>query len=300
MADTSILLKGPFGVFNHLLWREGDWNAQIAAIDVPRLCETIASTGAKRYVITLMQGSRYMLAPNQTYDRIAGTKPGEACAERDLPMEIGRELQRYGIDLYLYYTGDGPHKDPEIGPKFGMVTDRRIATMPFVMRWASVLREYSRRYGDLVKGWWVDGCYTYFSYTQELLAPYYDACKAGNPDCLVAINGGVPTGGPTKRFEKEDFTCGEYNDFTVVPASQFVDGAQTHILAPLGLSADGSEWNSWRRSGVKRDAAYLADYIRRLQQVPTPLTVDILIRPDGTFDDDQIRTLRETAELLKA
>ncbi len=40
------------------------------------------------YFITLMQGSKHMLAPNKTYDSIAGTKPGEACAVRDLPMEL--------------------------------------------------------------------------------------------------------------------------------------------------------------------------------------------------------------------
>ena len=29
----------------------------------------------------------------------------------------------------------------------------------FAQRWGSVLKEYAVRYGDKVKGWWVDGCY---------------------------------------------------------------------------------------------------------------------------------------------
>ncbi len=59
-----------------------------------------------------------MLAPNETHDEIAGTAPGEACAVRDIPMELADKLKKYGIKLCLYYTGDGPHFEPEIGPKF--------------------------------------------------------------------------------------------------------------------------------------------------------------------------------------
>lgn len=292
------LLTGKFGLFNHYLYGDANWVKMTNALDVERLARNIAKTGASRYVITLMQGRKYLLAPNATFDEIAGTKPGEACAVRDIPMELGLELQKYGIDLYLYYTGDGPYIDEEIGKKFGFVEPRQNVTMAFVKKWAAVLREYSVRYGSLVKGWWIDGCYTYFGYTDELLAPYYEACKAGNPDCLVAMNGGVPTGGPEKRYSREEFTCGEYNDFTVVPEEQFVDGAQVHILAPLGVSPDGSEWNSWCKPGVKRNAEYLAGYIRKLKNVPCSLTIDIIIYPDGTFDAAQMNELVKLSELL--
>ena len=67
--------------------------------------------GAGYYVITTMQGRKFMIAPNKTFDRIAGTKTGEACAARDLVQDLYQALSRYGIDLYLYFTGDGPYKD---------------------------------------------------------------------------------------------------------------------------------------------------------------------------------------------
>lgn len=292
------LLNGKFGLFNHFLYGDDNWVRTTNELDIPRLARNIAKTGASRYVITLMQGRKYMLAPNKTYDKIAGTKPGEACAIRDIPLELGLELQKYGIDLYLYYTGDGPHADEVIGKRFGFTAPRQNVPMEFVQKWAAVLREYSVRYGNLVKGWWIDGCYDYFGYNEELLAPYYDACKAGNPDCIVAMNGGVPKEGPEKRFSKEEFTCGEYNDFTVVPETQYVNGAQVHILAPLGLSPDGSEWNSWCKPGLKRNAEYLAGYIRKLREVPCSLTIDIIIYPDGSFDAAQMNELIKLSELL--
>ena len=67
-----------------------------------------------------------MLAPNETYDSIAGTKPGEACAIRD-----------------------GPYATPEIGKKFGFTEPREHnMNMPFVEKWTSILREYSVRCGE--------------------------------------------------------------------------------------------------------------------------------------------------------
>ena len=133
-----------------------------------------------------------MIAPNATYDAIADTKPGEACSERDLILDLYEALKKYDIDLCLYYTGDGPYKDVEIGRKFGFAEPRGTVTMDFVQKWSSVLEEYAVRYGDKIKAWWLDGMYAdYFGYTQELMEPYYQAIKMGNPNALVAFNNGV-------------------------------------------------------------------------------------------------------------
>ena len=297
--NTDKLLRGNFAVFNHYLFGDENWVGTTNALDVERLAERIAATGASRYFITMMQGSRYMLAPNATYDEIAGTRPGEACAVRDVPMELGRALEQYGIDLYLYYTGDGPYKDPVLGERFGLNQVRDNMDEAFVARWASVLREYSLRYGDLVKGWWIDGCYNWLGYNDELLKYYHAAAKAGNPDSLVATNGGVPKVIPLKRCSLDEYTCGEFNDFTVVPESRYTeDGAQMHILAPLGSFGDDRPEGAWHMRGLKRDAGYLADYIRRLKAVGCSLTIDIYIDRDGSFDDEQAATLSKVSELL--
>lgn len=297
---TDKLLKGNFGVFNHYLFGDENWVSTTDALDVERLAHQVAMTGASRYFITMMQGSRYMLAPNETYDKIAGTKPGEACAVRDVPMELGRALEKYGIDLYLYYTGDGPYKDPVIGKRFGLTYQRGDMSEGFVQRWSSVLKEYSLRYGELVKGWWIDGCYNWLGYNDELLKYYHAAAKAGYPECLVATNGGVPKEIPLKRCSLDEFTCGEFNDFTVVPPSRFTaDGAQMHILAPLGSFGDDRPEGAWHMRGLKRDAGYLAGYIRRLKEAQCSLTIDIYVDPDGSFDDEQFDTLVKVSELLK-
>lgn len=119
-------------------------------------------------------------------------------------------------------------------------------------KWAAVLEEYAVRYGDRVKGWWIDGCYRdYFKYTDELLEPYYKAVKKGNPEALAAMNNGVFTD-YRKNYEKEDFVCGEFNDLTVIPKSRYIDGAQAFLLAPLG--------ETWARLGSRYSGRYLRHF----------------------------------------
>mgnify|MGYP001853300095 FL=1 len=303
--NTDRLHDKKWGVFTHYLWHEQnragtpanmgagqvDWSTLVDQIDVERLARTLHEVGAGYYFITLMQGHKYMLAPNDTFDSIAGTRPGECCAERDIVSELYDALHKYDIDLYLYYTGDGPYKDVEVGEKFGYIEPRtKNLNRGFVEKWAAVLEDYSRRWGDKVKGWWIDGCYRYFKYNEELLKLYQTAVRNGNPDAIIAYNDGVkPT--LTKDYALSDFTCGEFNDFVFVPASRYVDGAQAHILAPLGRSLDGSEWGSWCKPGAKRDGAYMHDYVQKVNAVGGVVTIDIIIYHDGSLDEQQLEVL---------
>lgn len=310
-AAQDRFLSRRFGVFNHLLYgnpsdgideaknlKPVDWNEVINAIDVEDLARRLHEVGAGYYCVTLMQGHKYMLAPNATFDRIAGTKPGEACPTRDIVMEMADALAKYDIDLYLYYTGDGPHLDDVIGPRFGFAEPRGHVTMDFVQNWASVLREYAVRYGSKVKGWWIDGCYReFFAYDDELMTPYYEACKAGNPDCLVSFNDGVFPD-YKKNYVHEEFVCGEYNDFTVLPKSRFIDGAQAHILAPLGRGTSENEWSRWRSKGARRDGAYMLDFVRRANEAGMPVTIDVYIGLDGSWDPEQYDVLKAIGDGL--
>ena len=299
------LLNKKWGVFNHYLYHpssgESDsvWSERVAALDVDAIAKTMADVGAGYYFITLMQGRKFMIAPNATFDSIAGTEPGMACSKRDLPLDLYTALKKYGIDLYLYYTGDGPHLDESEGKKFGFTEPRGAGVKKeFVERWAKVLEEYAVRYGDKVNGWWIDGCYKeYFKYTEELAKPLYDACKKGNPNALVALNDGVKPH-IVKDFEYSDMTCGEFNDFTEIPPSRFIDGAQAFILAPLGKSTDGTEWGSWCKPGCKRSKEYMVDYIRKVNAAGGVVTIDIVIDANGKYDPAQIEILKYIGDNL--
>ncbi len=60
-----------------------DWNACVDAFDVERFADGMKRAGAGYVMFTLLQGSRFVAAPNAVYDEWFGFRPGEACARRD-------------------------------------------------------------------------------------------------------------------------------------------------------------------------------------------------------------------------
>lgn len=309
MHITDRLYNKKWGVFHHFLQYLQNtpdnphnmgtgvlsWDECVNAIDTELLAKTLNECGAGFYFITVMQGQPYLIAPNETFDKIAETKPGEACATRDLISDLYESLSKYGIDLYLYFTGDGPYKDDTIGRRFGFIEPRSDGvTLPFVEKWAAVLEEYAVRYGDKVCGWWIDGCYRDFlKYTDELLDKFYYAIKKGNPNAVVAMNNGVfPE--HRKYYSKEEFTCGEFGDFLAIPPSRFIDGAQAFTLAPLGKLQPGKEkFGAWGRYGCKRSGKFLDHYINCVNEAGGVVAVDIALNRDGSLDSEQVEALKQ-------
>lgn len=172
-----------------------NWNDCVNSFDVKEFAKNLADVGAGYLFFTVMQGYAYMCAPNKTYDSITGYKAGEACSERDLIAELADELEKYGIDLVLYFTADGPYKDEKAGKALGYYDrSKELVSEGLVKNLAAVMEEYAVRYGRKIKGWWIDGCYNYFGYGDEkdsLLKYLKEAALKGNPDSVIAFNGGV-------------------------------------------------------------------------------------------------------------
>ena len=254
--NTDWFQKAGCGVFVHYLnglqndktqihsfGRETSWDQCVREFDTERFAQTMQDVGAGYVIFTIMQVSRFMIAPNATYDRITGYKPGEACATRDLIEDLYQSLHKRHIPLMLYYTGDGPRADAKAAAAFDC---SEPVTVDFVRKWASVAAEYGKRYGDKIAGYWVDGCYSWIGYDDERFAIFADGLKAGNPKRIVAFNRGVDplVMSYTKR---EDFTCGEQNAFYDMPVGRFLDGEQWHILSYLGSgwAQPGSKYSKW-------------------------------------------------------
>ena len=169
-----------------------DWDGCVRDFDVDAFAAAVHRSGAGYVFFTLCQVSAYICAPSAVFDEITGGGCVGASTTRDLPMELAHALAKYDIDLYLYFTGDGPQGDCVAAEKFGTLnlTGNRV-TEEFVIKWASVMREFAVRYGSLVKGWWIDAGFDYIGYTDDLLKYYKDAALAGNPDAVIAFNNGV-------------------------------------------------------------------------------------------------------------
>src|SRR5262245_44809733 len=86
------------------------WNELVDHFDVETLAGQIQSTGAGHYIISIGQNSGYYLAPNATYDRLTGIKPGK-CSRRDLVADLFESLHRRGIRLIVYLPSGAPAGD---------------------------------------------------------------------------------------------------------------------------------------------------------------------------------------------
>ena len=272
-----------------------DWNACVDAFDVERFANEMKRAGAGYVMFTLLQGSRFVVAPNAVYDEWFGFRPGEACARRDLPMELADALARRGIDLMLYFTGDGPCSDPGCVARGGFKTP---IPAEWVEKWAKVLECFAVRYGSKVKGWWIDGCYVKwgdYGYTPEKLRLYERAIRAGNPQAAIAFNN--PLSCEDEKVEPympfQDYSAGEKNHFRCLPQSdRLPDGERWHVLTYLG--------SSWGRPGVKVPARTLSEYVYLVNRAGGALTIDVMCYWDGGLERSQINTLAMVRPALVA
>ncbi len=292
-VQTDWFHKAGYGVFVHYLdglqnnreqlhslGRQTTWDECVREFDTERFAQTMAEAGAGYVVFTIMQISRHLIAPNATFDRISGYRPGEACATRDLIADLHHSLSARGIPLMLYYTGDGPRGDAKAGPAFGW---RDPVTVDFVTKWAAVAAEYGERYGDKVAGYWVDGCYSWIGYDDTKLGLLAQGLRAGNPNRILAFNPGVD---PQVRAYSthEDYTCGEQNKFQDMPVERFLKGEQWHILSYLGTG--------WGQPGTQYAKRDLAEYVFDVHQRGGVVSIDVLLYRDGSLDRSQVELLK--------
>jgi hypothetical protein len=236
-------------------------------------------------------------------------------SRRDLIADVAAELAKRNVRTIAYMPAGPPSQQRQTseilrctpewdisgwGLKPGTYirrhpVDQRLSD--FQRNWESVIREWSLRWGKLVSGWWVDGCYYADKMYRHEDAPNFrsfaEAMKAGNPDALVAFNPGVKVECITPY---EDYTAGEANDlYTPVchfPFYRFMGGAQLHVLTYMGLN-----WGS----GLPRFPDELpALYTRHInERAGGVVTWDVPAGLDGTIHDAFWRQLDRIGALEK-
>lgn len=287
------------------------WDECVKALDVKRLAQEAASTGAGYLVFTLMQQTQHLCAPNPVYDSFTGYQPGEACATRDLIEELYQALKEQGVDLFLYFTGDGPFRDEKAFRGLGGEYGKQAVTEAMVNNWSKVLEWYSRAYGDKIKGWWIDGTYPPIGY--EWNGPYMkllaDAARAGNAQTLVSENywgclvevyeekDGIIYGEFRKKVpepaEVDDYSAGELVQFGDLPDGRDFGGKVWQILSFLGKPKDPRMvYDGWGKPGSKYTGDWLRDYVKAVREKGGVVTIDVCLHRDGHIDSKQLEVLR--------
>ncbi len=324
MHRAEFLRKHGWGVFFHYLnslqnnpdkpnsfGRQTSWNDCVSELDTELLAEQVSSIGAPYVIFTVLQQTQHMIAPNAYFDRMTGYRPGEACAERDLVLDLYESLSRRGVDLLLYFTGDGVFRDEQAAKALGNDWPSQTVNQRYFQNWLPVLREYSERYGKKVRGWWLDGCYPGLGYDDARCEAIADAARAGNPEAAVAVNFyGCGEGyreedsviyadwftQPPPSVPGDDFTAGEVNLLGGLPDDPMPGGVQWHLLSFLGAPKDPRMvYDGWGSPGCKYDPAWLGDYRRSVVERGGVLTLDLSLRRDGSIAPEQLEVMRGLA-----
>lgn len=226
-----------FGVMVHYL-PDKQTIADVARFDAEALAASLARMRASYLILTLGQNNGQFIAPNAALELLC---PGsiENRPPRDLPMEIGRALQRRGIGLVLYLPFRAPQGDAYLMDCLGDVSEQKPPPARFIAGWTAVVREWSEHYGALAKGWWFDGVYNTKGMSAEDWNGLCAAARTGAPKRWLAFNSGE---GP-QRFSAKAAPCqnlmaGELLQPPApsVPSTTPASGLAFHVLTPLGAS----------------------------------------------------------------
>ncbi|MCC6819645.1 MAG: alpha-amylase family protein [Verrucomicrobiota bacterium] len=288
--NTDWLPEARYGGFMHFLPGDDRQLAQVQDFDVEALARQLETVGASYFVLTLGQNSGYFNSPNATYDRITGYAPSERCSSRDLPHDLQQALRSRGIRLMLYLPCQVPNQDARAQKAFGLPEGKQDQPidLAFARKWATVIQEWSDRYGDKVAGWWFDGGYDHIHFNEAIAQIYATAVKHGNSNAIVTFNPGVKV---VHHTDAEDYTAGELNEpFTTLPASRWLSGSQWHALTYLG--------SNWGQRDTRHPEGKWADWVCAVVAKGGAVTFDMGPNwnpqqgPIGTLAESQVNQLK--------
>lgn len=280
-GDTSYLNNG-YGVMYHLLPDSATVRNMSKRIDINGIASDLAEVKASYFMLALGQNSGYYNTPNATFGSIVSTNSDKRFTATDIPMQFYDELSKRGIDLMFYFTTTLPSAIEQDYKDFYMETYPKH-NRDSAMLWSLVMREWSLRYGDKVKGWWMDGGYFNVVTDEKIFLIMSNGIKAGNPNAIIAYNPGVIV---AERASSDEYTCGEIDwpfgtrEYTEqalndrskwvtpqnVPIKEkawftltFLDNGWCHNTSPREQLYDGTLWGEYVKTVLNQNGGICLD-----------------------------------------
>ena len=288
--NTDWFKDAGFGIMVHFLkdifapdGGSKEWNAAVNSFNVEHFATQAKEAGAGFVMFTLGQNSGYYCSPNEVFDRTVGVKPGELCSNRDLPGDLIKELKKYNIPLILYLPANPPTSNKLVSEKFRYSFKKDSATsqhnQPIL---EDMIREWSLRYGDGVRGWWFDGLYKWNDIRstrmdmslKHNISTHTLAAKAGNKHSIVTYNYGF--GKIQVNTPYCDYSSGEKKTIDEYPSSRWVeDGVQWFLFTYLG--------EKWGGKGQQFRSEELVDKAGRIVENDGVLCLEVITDGQGNI-----------------
>ncbi len=275
-----------------------EWNEAVNSFNVERFAGQANEAGVGYVMFTLGQNSGYYCSPNSVFDNIVGVNPGDLCSNRDLPMDLIEELKKYDIPLILYLPSNPPTSNKLVSEKFKYPFKKDSATSQFNQAiLEDMIREWSLRYGNGVKGWWFDGLYSWNAIRSTRMDMSLDhnisthtlAAKAGNKESIVTFNSGF--GKIRANTPYCDYTSGENSTIDEFPSGRWIeDGVQWFLFTYLG--------EKWGGKGQQFETDALADMAEKIVKNGGVLCLEVVTDAKGDILPHHLEQIKEVGKKL--
>jgi len=210
-----------------------------AMVDQLKLLDTVSWVQIN---VTQAANSSFYVSPHKTLAKHISPK---MVPERDLFGEMMDALLAAEFKVHVYFASEGPGRNKHVDRHLPGAIDKwetYIASKNMTHKEAVaeiIVKEYSKRYGTKISGWW-------FDHTRNADIPLLaKAARAGNPNVLLTFNVGAST--KLRTCPEADFTSGHPMPLKVHPANwkgneeaieliekhKYVNGALSHIFPPM-------------------------------------------------------------------
>ncbi len=303
--NTDWFRDAGFGIMVHYLKPvivpEGgakEWNDAVSSFDVEKFAGQAQEAGVGLVMFTLGQNSGYYCSPNSTFDSIVGVKPGALCSNRDLPLDLIGALEKHNIPLILYLPSNPPVGNKMVCEKFRYPFKNDSATSQYNQPiLENMIREWSLRYGDGVKGWWFDGLYSWNSIRstrmdmslKHNISTHTLAAKAGNKQSIVTYNYGF--GKIQVNTPYCDYSSGEKRTIDEFPSDRWVeDGVQWFLFTYLG--------EKWGGKGQQFETAELVSMAEKIVKREGVLCLEVVADATGEILPYHLEQIKEVGKNL--
>jgi hypothetical protein len=308
-----------------------DLNESVDKFDLKRFMRDFDRSGAEWMIFTIGQGHSTFSSPNSVIDSLCGQG---FTSRRDLVLEIAQAVKKRG-KRFIAYLPVEIHASTHLHKGFGWVNQPGTDQAVFQNNYFKVIKEWSLRYGTFCDGWWFDGCYgresNNFNNKHMRWEEWYKACRAGNPNSVLAFNPGVVN----EKFivpirPEHDYLAGETvvlidgkirlnkdnsNPNLWMPTTAYVNGTQClfHSLLPIDVNwGHSNPWPDWTSIPFKPvypkkqdemqlpvySDTHLQNFVKDFTKVGGAVTLNVGIFQEGHFGSETVKQLKRLKNVL--
>ena len=266
--------------------------------DVVKFVDEVKNMGADWIIFPFGQNSGFYWSYNAVIEKYMPN----ICSKRDLVFEIAVEAKRRGLKFIAYLPSEVDANTALLRAAFGwdLSADKKV----FMERWTEVVRYYALKFGDLLDGWWIDGCYNSTEvdscrtndWTSERFdeRKWFEALRAGNENRITAMNNGANR--MSYVFDREEYLPGECDDLGKYPWDYNSTQKQWHTLIWLDCF-----WMHKKKGKIEPPRFSdedLAAYLKKCFEKKGAVTMNIGIYENGTLAPETVKQIHNIKERI--